>query len=80
MVLLRLPSELWAGRNDVLHSYLMVCKSHDSASPLWGLLTTFRVVCANTLALAFRGRELAGVAIRDLGELQARVEKACQRL
>ena len=83
-MLLRLPEELRAGPDDLLHPYLLVFNSHDGSSPLRALLTTVRVVCANTLSLALNHTEgtraEGGVTIRHRGDLKYRVDAARQTL
>ena len=75
-MLLKLPEELKAGRQDLIEPYLLLYNSFDGSSCLRALLTSVRVVCQNTLNLALSHARGEGVTIRHRGELQERVAEA----
>jgi phage/plasmid-like protein (TIGR03299 family) len=55
-MLARLPKTIAiAGKDDVVESYMLLTNSHDGTFAISFRLTTVRVVCQNTLALAMRG-------------------------
>jgi phage/plasmid-like protein (TIGR03299 family) len=75
-MMLKLPEEIRAGREDRIDPYLLLFNSHDGSSCLRALLTSVRVVCANTLRLALSNAGNDGITIRHRGDLQSRVEEA----
>ncbi len=75
-MLLGLPQQIRAGREDEISPYLLVYNSFDASSCLRAVLTAVRVVCQNTLNLALRRAGGEGVTIRHRGNLQDRVEQA----
>ena len=79
-MLLKLPEEIKAGREDLIRPYLLVYNTFDASSCLRALLTTVRVVCQNTLNLALSTSRGEGVTIRHRGDLQDRVDEARQTL
>lgn len=79
-MLLKLPDELRAGRDDLIHPYLLCYNSFDGSSCLRAVLTAVRVVCANTLSLALNHARGDGVTIRHRGDLQSRVNDARETL
>jgi len=79
-MLLKLPDELKAGRQDLIQPFLLVYNTFDASSCLRALLTAVRVVCQNTLNLALSGTKGEGVTIRHRGDLQNRVNEARQTL
>jgi len=55
-MLAKLPKTITiAGKDDVVESYMLLTNSHDGTFAISFRLTTVRVVCQNTLALAMRG-------------------------
>lgn len=79
-MLLKLPQEIYGGPEDQILPYMLLFNSHDGSSCLRALLTTVRVVCANTLRLAMRGHDREGVSLRHRGDLHGRVEEARRTL
>ena len=80
-MLLRLPEEVRVGRGDEIHPYLLLANTFDGSGSLRALLTSVRVVCANTLNLALGTAGRAeGVSIKHRGDLQSRVEAARRTL
>jgi phage/plasmid-like protein (TIGR03299 family) len=55
-VLAKLPKTITIdGKDDIVESYMLLTNSHDGTFAISFRLTTVRVVCQNTLALAMRG-------------------------
>ena len=79
-MLLKLPDEIKAGREDLIRPFLLVYNTFDASSCLRALLTTVRVICKHTLNLALSVGRGEGVTIRHRGDLQDRVEEARQTL
>jgi len=75
-MLLKLPTEVKAGPDDLIKPYLLVYNSFDGSSCLRALLTSVRVVCQNTLNLALAAGPGEGITIRHRGDLQGRVADA----
>jgi phage/plasmid-like protein (TIGR03299 family) len=75
-MLLKLPSEVRAGPNDLIKPYLLIFNSFDGSSCLRALLTTIRVICHNSLNLALAAGRGEGITIRHRGDLQGRVADA----
>ena len=79
-MLLKLPDELKAGRQDPIQPYLLVFNTFDGSSCLRALLTSVRVVCQNTLNLALGAGQGEGITVRHRGDLQGRVREAQETL
>ena len=79
-MLLKLPDELKAGRQDPVQPYLLVFNTFDGSSCLRALLTSVRVVCQNTLNLALGAGQGEGITVRHRGDLQGRVREAQETL
>jgi phage/plasmid-like protein (TIGR03299 family) len=79
-ILLRLDGELGAGLDDPIQPYLLLFHAHDGSACLRALLTSVRVVCANTLNLALSGGRGEGVAIRQLSDAPGRPGEAQRML
>ncbi|MDQ3097260.1 MAG: DUF945 domain-containing protein, partial [Chloroflexota bacterium] len=83
----RLPGETvvtkraaWlGGQDDVVAQYLTVANGHDGTMGFHALVSPVRVVCSNTLALAFSGAK-ARVSLRHVGNARDRVTLATQVL
>jgi phage/plasmid-like protein (TIGR03299 family) len=54
-LLARLPEDITIDGKDVVQPYMLLTNSHDGTIAIDFRLTTVRVVCQNTLALAMRG-------------------------
>lgn len=63
---------------DVTVPYLLLSNAHDGSGALRAMLTTVRVVCNNTLTLAFKSGAVQGldVKIRHSGNVEAKVRAA----
>jgi phage/plasmid-like protein (TIGR03299 family) len=53
-LLAKLPAAITVGKDDVVEPYMLLTNSHDGTIAINFRLTTVRVVCQNTLALAMR--------------------------
>ena len=62
-VLARLKDKISVGPDDEVDRFLLLSNSHDGSEPVTVRLTPIRVVCQNTLSLAF-GRSKAVAAVR----------------
>jgi phage/plasmid-like protein (TIGR03299 family) len=77
----RIPAELCAAGNDVIHPYVLLTNSHDGSGSLRMIPTSVRVVCQNTLNLALgRAGSADGVTITHTESLSRRVADARQKL
>lgn len=77
----RLPREVRAAGDDVIHPYVLLTNSHDGSSGLRIIPTSVRVVCQNTLNLALRSASNAeGLTIVHTASLEARVADARRKL
>jgi phage/plasmid-like protein (TIGR03299 family) len=56
-LLAKLPASITVAANDVVEPYMLFTNSHDGTIAIDFRLTTVRVVCQNTLALAMRGEQ-----------------------
>lgn len=75
-LLARLPSVDYVTPDDPQLRYLLWSMSHGGAS-ITAKITTVRVVCANTLAVALRGkRGSSEIKIRHSGDLDAKLRDA----
>lgn len=79
--LLPTPEVITLPGDDVVKPYVLISNGHDGASSLWGMATSVRVVCNNTLGFALKNAEgLAseGKAFRfsHTGGIMDRVEEA----
>jgi phage/plasmid-like protein (TIGR03299 family) len=76
-MLARLPREIRAAGDDVIHPYVLLTNSHDGTSAVRIIPTTVRVVCQNTLNLALRGVKASeGLSIVHTASLTNRVAEA----
>lgn len=77
----RLPREIRAAGDDVIHPYVLLTNSHDGTSGLRIIPTSVRVVCQNTLNLALsRAASSDGLTIVHTASLEARVADARRKL
>jgi phage/plasmid-like protein (TIGR03299 family) len=80
-MLARIPKELRAAGEDVVHPYVLLTNGHDGARALRVLPTTVRVVCANTLNLALgRATKGGGFVLHHHKNLDTRVAEAQAKL
>jgi phage/plasmid-like protein (TIGR03299 family) len=56
-LLAQLPASITVAAGDVVEPYMLLTNSHDGTIAIDFRLTTVRVVCQNTLALAMRGEQ-----------------------
>lgn len=67
------------GRADEIKKYLVVASSHDGTMQVTAMKTNVRVVCANTLAMAF-GNNSGKFTARHTGDIKGRIEDARKAL
>lgn len=79
-MLVRVPREYRAGRDDLIKPFLLLVNSHDGSTTLRMLATTIRVVCQNTLNLALQEAGSEGLSIRHHSGLDERVASSAARL
>lgn len=80
-MLAKLPSEIRVGRDDVVKPYTLLVNTHDGTAAFKAFDTSIRVVCQNTLTMAFSAKsKREGVSIRHVGDLQGRVKQARAKL
>lgn len=63
------------GRADTINRYLTVASSHDGTMQVTAMKTNVRVVCANTLRMAFNNNSGIFTA-RHTGDIKGRIEDA----
>ncbi len=79
--LVRLPGELRVQRtDDVVHPFILVANSHDGSIAFRALNTCVRVVCSNTLTLAFRQAGATAVSVKHTDSIHDRLADAQQVL
>ena len=72
--LVRLPGELRiAGTDDVVKPFILVANSHDGSLAFRALNTAIRVVCSNTLTLAFRTAGADSIAVKHTERIHDRL-------
>jgi phage/plasmid-like protein (TIGR03299 family) len=75
--LVRLPGELRiANTDDVVRPFILVCNSHDGSVAFRALNTSVRVVCSNTLTLAFRTAGTDSIAVKHTERIHDRIADA----
>ena len=75
--LVRLPGELRvAGTDDVVRPYILVANSHDGSIAFRALNTSVRVVCSNTLTMAFRSAGADSISVRHTERIHDRIADA----
>lgn len=75
----RIPAQFNVGGVDPVDLYLVAMNSHDGSSPFRFLVTTVRVVCANTLAAAL-GQARSSFAIKHTRSYRSNIAAAQQAL
>lgn len=81
---MKLPRELklvnpTTGKIDTTEYYLAIFNSHDGSSSMFGVVTTVRVVCANTARVAISGAE-SKFSVRHTSGYRAAVQEAREQL
>lgn len=71
----KLPGSVKIG-DDLIDKYLMLASSHDRSLKLTVMWTPTRVVCANTLNIAMRGKTTSRVEIRHTTNYDKKIEQA----
>ncbi len=72
--LVRLPGELRiAGTDDLVRPFILVANSHDGSLAFRALNTAIRVVCSNTLTLAFRTAGADSIAVKHTERIHDRL-------
>lgn len=84
---MKLPGNLVVGRDDVVDQYLALVNSHDGSMALSIRFTPIRIVCSNTLTLAFHIDETGkprhsadAVYIRHSANADVRIEQVRRSL
>ena len=76
-VLARLKDQITVGRTDEINRFLLLSNSHDGSEPVRVRLTPIRVVCQNTLNLAFKQGEVLASA-KHTKNVRKKLEKIAQ--
>ena len=74
-LLARMPQEFEVAAGDALRKYILFSTSHDGTRAVRCLPTSVRVVCWNTYTMATED-EAAGISIRHMGNLDAKLAEA----
>jgi phage/plasmid-like protein (TIGR03299 family) len=74
-LLAKLPGSMVVKKDDLIDKYLLLLNSHDARTALKVMFTPVRVVCQNTLMLAFKGAQML-VSVRHNQPLEAQIMKA----
>lgn len=65
---------------DEHKSYLLLYSTHDGTSPLVAKFVQTRVVCANTVAMAFSEKDSRDIRIRHTGDINQKLSQAAKLL
>lgn len=76
-ILAKLPEDIKVLGQDVTEQYLLLSNSHDGTSSIVAMFTPVRVVCKNTLAMAFNSNTRQ-VKIRHTASAQERLSTAAR--
>jgi phage/plasmid-like protein (TIGR03299 family) len=79
-MLARIPKSVKAMHGDEINPYALLCMGHDGSLAVHIMATTVRVVCNNTLNLAFSKSEGRELVIRHSQSLKGKMELAKQHL
>ena len=74
-ILMKLPSHIVVGKNDLVDKYLLMMNRHDGTGKAICKFTATRVVCQNTLSLAMREAQTT-VSIVHTGNMEKKVSQA----
>ena len=77
--LMNVPGDIVINRqkDDITRKYILITNFHDGKHSMKAFFTPVRVVCANTLAMAFSGIDKKeGITIRHTGEMKFKVAEA----
>jgi len=80
VILLRLPGDLRAGKNDVIARYIMASNDHAGRESARIGFTPVRVVCANTLYMAEHGSGSQLLRLLHKGDATAALGKAVEMI
>jgi phage/plasmid-like protein (TIGR03299 family) len=78
-LLAKLPGEIRVADDDISEKYLLLSNSHDGKSSIQLRFTPIRVVCANTLGQALRGRGTT-LRVAHTRDLKHRLDDARRNL
>ena len=73
----KLPNYIVLPGDDITEKYLVLSMSHDATKPITAMFTPTRVVCANTLAIAF-GNGSHRIVIRHTASAHQRLTQAAK--
>ena len=73
----KLPDYIVLPGDDITEKYLVLSMSHDATKPITAMFTPTRVVCANTLAIAFSNGSHR-IVIRHTASAHQRLEQAAK--
>lgn len=79
-MLARMPQVDVIAKGDQICRYILFTTTHDGSGSVRILITTVRVVCANTLAIALHGARGQGFQLRHSGNMEDKLARARKAL